>query len=92
MDESEYKYHVPGSSTHMWRAVLIWERPDGGRVAIPTKQFMVKGAATQAAHRAREAKERNSMHMDERDVFVSYRIERSLLVWHVIEVGGESVA
>lgn len=92
MTEEPYEYHVEGSTTHMWRAVLLWERPDGSRVGIPTKQFKSKGAATKAAKIARSVREANSMHMTAKSRFVAYRIERSLLHWHVIEVDGKAVA
>lgn len=92
MTEEPYKYHVDGSVTHMWRAVLVWEDPDGSRVGIPTKQVRTKGAATQAAKRERSRREANSMHMKQRERFVSYRIERSPLSWETFEVDGEAVS
>lgn len=68
---------------HMWRGVILWERPDGSRFEWKGIPRLSKAAANGEVTRETRYPGRNR--------FVLRRVERTLLIWHVVEVDGESV-
>lgn len=68
---------------HMWRGVILWERPDGSRFAKHFPPRLSKAAANGDVTR--------NVGYSGRNRFVLRRVERTLLIWHTVEVDGESV-